>query len=141
VGGIVALAVTSALLALVTSGVRRKSDWTNSAGETQSVLYRLVVGFALAAPVAVVVVCALTELQLELLLAGAVGLLVGLTALMLTRTAWGVTAATAMAVGIGVLGSREGPYEPSFGYWLPRALAGALALGALAFVARRRQKA
>ena len=95
--------------------------------------YRAVVVAALGLAAAQVAVSAFEGLQLEaLFLPATLGLLVALGALLIAGTKVALVATAALGMTIAALGLRDGPYEPSFGFWAPRILLLAAALAALA---------
>ena len=137
-GAVLGLAATAALLAVVASALRTSSERIRDWRDASPLGYWLAVGVATGLAAAEVASSAVDELELDALyLAGALGLLVGLTVLMLERVAWGVAGAATLALALGVLGFREGPYEATVGYWLPRLLLFLVALAALSALMRR----
>ena len=136
-GAVLGLALTTAVLAVAGSALRARSERVRT---WRGAGYWTAVGVSLGLVVLEVVSSALDELELDALyILGAAGLLVALTLLMVARVAWGVIAAVALALALAVLGFREGPYEPTVGFWLPRLLPAAAGLAAL-FLAVPRMK-
>ncbi len=132
VGAILGLFVTTALLAVVPRSSRLAS-WK----QRSPAGYWLVVAASLAVCMAQVVHSAIEGLQLEVLfLPATLGLLVFLLALMVDRVRPGFIAAGALGLGLAAVSFRDGPYEDTLGFWLPRIAVLALLLAGLAFMAR-----